>query len=59
MESSPKKLYELTDIHYDLFQVGLFAGAFLVLFIAVILSAVFHKQRPENTNNSQENTINA
>ena len=41
---------------FAFFQVGLFAGAFLVLFIAVILSAVFHKQRPENTINSPANT---
>jgi len=39
----------LGDKHspWTTFKVGLFAGAFLVLFIAVILSAVFHS--PENT----------
>ncbi|KAJ9588312.1 hypothetical protein L9F63_018310 [Diploptera punctata] len=34
------------------FKVGLFSGSFIVLFLAVVLSAIFHEGTRENLNNS-------
>lgn len=40
-ERAPKLQTHKLSLHYDL-QVGLFSGAFIVLLVAVVLSAIFH-----------------